>query len=438
MSKEKIIIFGAGKLGQKLFEIMNPVYPVSFFCDNDEEKWGTLFCNVPIISPTELLKHLQNNPERIYIANRCFYLGIARQLEKMGIRDYLVYSHIQNGFQNTILPKLLVENEMNMLSDFFRVQDGKFCNPLTDIERNLFKDLTIIIPTWNTDLSPCLNYLDHMLKDIPVEIVLLDGSNDKIFTYNSEFIKQYTNLTISHFAVEAMEFHEFICTGLQYVKTEYCMILRDDDYIVAISIVEALGILNNDSDISMVRGRLAYFCSNVYERDGMKYIENDFNNIMVCDMPNQPLLSESSEERASYYSNNYTHDVYYAVTRKNNLLKTLKAVTMHKSFYELELYFKELLYLYTYVLMNRIQVIESIIYFRDLTPSHIYDSLASHFSKEILDNNVRIFKQTLIHICKSHNIALSSETIETLIANLLLFTHPRYKLAKKYKEDIIV
>jgi hypothetical protein len=54
--KEKVVIFGAGGIGRRLFEIItqsNNVEVVAFV-DNDEAKHGSFFRNIPILSPDKL------------------------------------------------------------------------------------------------------------------------------------------------------------------------------------------------------------------------------------------------------------------------------------------------------------------------------------------------------------------------------------------------
>ncbi|UUN83211.1 hypothetical protein K8O62_002782 [Clostridium botulinum] len=56
MVKEKVVIFGASKLGEIAYGLLKDKYDIRFFCDNDNNKWNNKFCGINIISPEELLK----------------------------------------------------------------------------------------------------------------------------------------------------------------------------------------------------------------------------------------------------------------------------------------------------------------------------------------------------------------------------------------------
>lgn len=53
---KEIAIYGAGRMGRVLFEILNPIIDVNYFVDGDSTKWGLRIGKVEIISPEELIK----------------------------------------------------------------------------------------------------------------------------------------------------------------------------------------------------------------------------------------------------------------------------------------------------------------------------------------------------------------------------------------------
>ena len=55
---KKIIIFGAGKEGEKIFKLVNNKCNIYCFIDNDQTKWGDIFCNKEIKSPNILDKDI--------------------------------------------------------------------------------------------------------------------------------------------------------------------------------------------------------------------------------------------------------------------------------------------------------------------------------------------------------------------------------------------
>jgi hypothetical protein len=84
--KEKVIIFGASNLGEMAHNDLKDKYNIVYFCDNDQKKWGTTFCEILVISPRELV----NNNLKVIICST-YYDEIRDQLEKMNITNYIVY-----------------------------------------------------------------------------------------------------------------------------------------------------------------------------------------------------------------------------------------------------------------------------------------------------------------------------------------------------------
>lgn len=73
---KKIVIFGSGQGGLKMFAKLSKEYEVIAFCDNSSEKEGLSFCGLPIISPEQLL----NTPfDKVFIASQ-FIESIYAQL----------------------------------------------------------------------------------------------------------------------------------------------------------------------------------------------------------------------------------------------------------------------------------------------------------------------------------------------------------------------
>lgn len=92
---KKIVIFGAGNYGRKAF-LDYGAENVAFFIDNNETRYGTLFCGKEIKSLSEILADKEQY--RLVVANS-YYASICRQLEAVGIADYEVYeADILHGF----------------------------------------------------------------------------------------------------------------------------------------------------------------------------------------------------------------------------------------------------------------------------------------------------------------------------------------------------
>ncbi len=96
MIKEKVILFGASKYGEKVFEKIKNKYEVIYFCDNDNKKIGTVFCDRPVISPEELIKIITKENIKLIITSS-FYVEIVIQLSHMQL-DYCYIAFLKNDY----------------------------------------------------------------------------------------------------------------------------------------------------------------------------------------------------------------------------------------------------------------------------------------------------------------------------------------------------
>lgn len=85
---QDIIIFGASKLGQYVYDTLKNRYNIVNFCDNDSKKWSTDFNGIKIISP-EVALTVKN--ATIIVASS-YYKEISLQLNCMGVNDYKVFA----------------------------------------------------------------------------------------------------------------------------------------------------------------------------------------------------------------------------------------------------------------------------------------------------------------------------------------------------------
>ena len=90
---EKVILFGASTLGKVALEFLQRTdmgYEIIAFCDNDNRKWGTEFCGVPVISPDQLAGY----DCQIIITSQ-YDTEIIKQLFGLGIFRFSVFFHNQ-------------------------------------------------------------------------------------------------------------------------------------------------------------------------------------------------------------------------------------------------------------------------------------------------------------------------------------------------------
>lgn len=108
---KKVVIFGAGNYGEKAF-LDYGAENVAFFLDNNDERYGSLFCGKEIKSLAEVIGN--NEAYRIIVASS-YYASICKQLEAAGITDYEVYqADVLHGYYET---EELIVNPYSMLSE---------------------------------------------------------------------------------------------------------------------------------------------------------------------------------------------------------------------------------------------------------------------------------------------------------------------------------
>lgn len=84
-----IVLFGAGRMMDHYIRKYGIKYPPAFVVDNDESKWNTEKLGFSIMSP-QVLYELTPGQYRVIICNGS-YDEIAKQLQRMGIKDFRIY-----------------------------------------------------------------------------------------------------------------------------------------------------------------------------------------------------------------------------------------------------------------------------------------------------------------------------------------------------------
>lgn len=90
MFTEKIIIFGASRLGEIAYNVLKDKYKICYFSDNNLNKIGTKFCNIEVINPNQLINYCNF---KIIIASM-YYGEISVQLKRYGINDIYIFFYI--------------------------------------------------------------------------------------------------------------------------------------------------------------------------------------------------------------------------------------------------------------------------------------------------------------------------------------------------------
>lgn len=87
LESKKIVLFGSGVVAQKFFNAYGKKIMICDVLDNNQDKVGRIWNGIRITSPLEY-KHMDGNVVIIAISD---FKEIARQLEGLAIRDYLVF-----------------------------------------------------------------------------------------------------------------------------------------------------------------------------------------------------------------------------------------------------------------------------------------------------------------------------------------------------------
>ncbi len=97
---EKVILFGASKLGQAAKMLLTDKVNIVAFCDNDSNKWGKNFDGLNIVSPGKLL---ELKDIKVIITSSC-YREISNQLLESGIKNFEIFTYdlLNNASWNSL------------------------------------------------------------------------------------------------------------------------------------------------------------------------------------------------------------------------------------------------------------------------------------------------------------------------------------------------
>ena len=85
-SEREIVIYGTGKMGKKLFEILQvnkQENHVKAYCDSNKEKWGTSVNGKEVLSLVEASKLY---PDAAYLVGSCCVRQMVEELQKYNIQ----------------------------------------------------------------------------------------------------------------------------------------------------------------------------------------------------------------------------------------------------------------------------------------------------------------------------------------------------------------
>lgn len=83
MAKKRVVIFGTGNTGERIYNSIKESDDTLFFVDNNKDKWNKKYCGKDILAP-EVLKNTDGY-DMVYVASMLGIDAIPNQLVEMGV-----------------------------------------------------------------------------------------------------------------------------------------------------------------------------------------------------------------------------------------------------------------------------------------------------------------------------------------------------------------
>lgn len=311
--KQKIILFGASKLGKITFGYIKDQYDVLFFCDNDREKWDTTFCSLKIKNP-EILKMDEYKKNKIIITS--MYNGeIYKQLIELGIEknniqisDLVIKDYLQKEYESkeyTSIKNLIDNFDKNNKINLHIMEDNFFCKKFIQIVNRYFeagKHKFVIIS--NTAMR--IKYVDDYYKYTNVEVLYLNEYAElKLYLY----VKSAEKLFI-HYLTDFMS--KFICEYEIWNKTELNWCVWGGDFYTYIN----YKLYDNDTKEFLGNSMITN-----YNQENFKYkckVINKITNILTPIQNDYKLIIENFDTNAKYVRFLYPNPVEYKNIDENS------------------------------------------------------------------------------------------------------------------------
>ncbi|NFF64914.1 TDP-N-acetylfucosamine:lipid II N-acetylfucosaminyltransferase [Clostridium sporogenes] len=232
---EKIILFGASKMGEAAYVLLKDKYEIIYFCDNDKNKCGTQLYGIEIISPQNL-KVDEFKSIKILITSM-YYKEIIRQLTNLGLGNFEIFkynlvsakeeNHLQQkSTENKYIMDELFENKYKKIKHLHIMRDSFFNKRFIElINSNLRAEEHKFIIIENIDDD--LKYMKDSLKYDNVKILYDGYFENKLYYYikNSQavyihYLREYICEFISKYEVyKEVELNWVIWGGDVYAYT---------------------------------------------------------------------------------------------------------------------------------------------------------------------------------------------------------------------------
>ena len=178
-------------------------------------------------------------------------------------------------------------------------------------------NLSLIIPTYNRPdyLRRILGYYSDFGEDY--KIIVADSSSDENKEQNGKVIKRFPNLDIlylNEYPTTIMA-NLKIYQALEHIKTKYCVICGDDDFVTPHGIYQSLDFLEKNPDFAIAYGRYIGFKLKSGKGKKLTFRWNFSYSPRSIEFSN-------AEARLEYHLSSYLTATFYAVHR-TDLMKMI-------------------------------------------------------------------------------------------------------------------
>ncbi len=144
--KNRVILFGTGAYGRQEFYNLKAEHEIVYFVDNNPSLWGTTLFDIPIISAEQLFQYRQDDTD--IVITTAGYHEVAKQLEEMGITDYLIMldnhvykNHLVKTNKNRVCKRCIMSNAADEWILFDENEQCNYCNTaFENIGKKYFPD----------------------------------------------------------------------------------------------------------------------------------------------------------------------------------------------------------------------------------------------------------------------------------------------------------
>ncbi len=407
------IVFGTSNAAKYFIET-KPNISVAYFCDNNENKWGTIFFGKEVISPARL--SLIYDPLKYAVVIASMYVPeIGLQLMKMGI-EHFQYFKIQ-----TIEGEGFSKEEYDVLPFLKKYSDEyghfKWNEVPFDNAANLQykREITVVIPTYKRPqlVKQAITYYGSISnEELGVRLLILDASPEVIQAEIADFVKDMPQdrVCLRTFAEDA-SFCFRLFTGIQLVETEYCAICGDDDFLFYEGLEDSIDFLENNGEFFAAQGNNYLFSQR---------LANFWYDRLAS--PQKSITGDKIDMRVRQW--NHFCEVYIYMAYRTSELQKFYAGLAEK--YELmdhmNAHFAEYLYYFLVLSWGKIGATNSKWGFREasklntyLNSPVIYDTILDGTFQKNLDIAWEVYHYIFPNVSKENFLKMTQHMIFTVI-----------------------